>query len=117
MSPLMEKLAGMGCDMNAAWNRFLHDADFFEQCFRKLLEDPAFEALGSAIQEHDKEAGFEYSHMLKGIIVTVGLTPMYQEIEAIVEPLRAGQEAGVQEAYGRLMSKREQFLKLLEEER
>ena len=43
----MEKLAGMGCDMNAAWNRFLHDADFFEQCFRKLLEDPVFEALGS----------------------------------------------------------------------
>ena len=42
---------------------------------------------------------------------------MYQEIEAIVEPLRAGQEAGVQEAYGRLMSKREQFWKLLEEER
>ena len=101
MSPLMEKLAGMGCDMNAAWNRFLHDADFFEQCFRKLLEDPVFEV----------------SHMLKGIIATVGLTPMYQEIEAIVEPLRAGQEAGVQEAYGRLMSKREQFLKLLEEER
>ena len=117
MTPLMEKLAGMGCDMNAAWNRFLNDADFFEQCFRKLLEDPAFEALGSAIQEQNQEAGFACSRMLKGMIARVGLTPMYQEIEAIVEPLRAGQEAGVQEAYGRLMSKREQFWKLLEEER
>lgn len=117
MMQLMEKLACMGCDMEGALSRFLNDEDFFEQCFRKLLEDPGFEALGSAIGKHDKEAGFEYSHMLKGIITTVGLTPMCHEIEAIVEPLRTGREDGVAEAYGRLMRHRQEFQKLLEEER
>lgn len=38
MTPLMEKLAGMGCDMNAAWNRFLNDADFLSSAFENCLK-------------------------------------------------------------------------------
>ena len=59
--------------------------------------DPAFETLGRALDEENAADGFDAAHSLKGILANTGLTPLYNTIVRIVEPLRAGKVNGLKQ--------------------
>lgn len=63
----------------------------------------------------DTRQAFDTAHMLKGIIGNCGITPMYEVIVSIVEPLRAGAAdlSGPIEDYQRLLARRETARKIL----
>jgi hypothetical protein len=110
---LIEALVKKGCDIPSAMARFLNDKGFYCQILRTVPEETAFADLGKALQEGDRKTGFEKAHELKGMLANMGLTPMYQEACAIVEPLRAGKLTGTLEHYETLMKQLDDLKDLL----
>ncbi len=74
MAALMDELRARGCDVEGALTRFL----------------PAFSALDEALKAKDAETAFRHAHTLKGLTANMGLTPLYDIVVKIVEPLRGG---------------------------
>ena len=76
-----------------------------------MLSDPAFEKLGEELRGQETHAAFDTAHMLKGIIGNCGITPMYEIIVRIVEPLRKGRPdfAGLEEDYGQMIKIRNEI--------
>ena len=58
-----------------------------------LFQDQNLQKLGDALEGGDMQAAFEAAHTLKGVVGNMGLTPLYQAVCAIVEPLRAKEGA------------------------
>ncbi len=90
MIALLNELRDRGCDVEGALVRFLNKEDFYAKCYKKFLDDPAFTALDQALKDKDADAAFRHAHTLKGLIANMGLTPLYEIVVKIVEPLRGG---------------------------
>ncbi|MDD6397792.1 MAG: Hpt domain-containing protein [Selenomonadaceae bacterium] len=90
MSALTEKLAERGCNIAEAMGRFMDNEPFYERCFTKYLADSSFDALGEALAAKDVKAAFEAAHNLKGVSANMGITPVNDIVNDLVEELRAG---------------------------
>ena len=90
MAALMDELRARGCDVEGALTRFLNNEAFYAKCYKKFLDDPAFSALDEALKAKDAETAFRHAHTLKGLTANMGLTPLYDIVVKIVEPLRGG---------------------------
>lgn len=112
---LMEKLRAWGCDVEGALERFIGDEEFYISCLKMTTEDLGFEELGEALREGDAEKAFDSAHTLKGVLANVGLTPMFEVIVRIVEPLRAGQMENLMPIYEELLQANQYLKGLLEE--
>jgi hypothetical protein len=100
---LFEKLREQNCDVEGALARFLDDEELYVQFYKELLNDNLFTELGLAINERRIGDAFDYAHTLKGVIGNMGITPMYETICDIVEPLRIGSTEGVSQKYDELL--------------
>lgn len=110
MSNRLEKLAVLGCDVTGAMDRFLNDEEFYFSCYDKFMGDLGFVQLKNDLNNHDIPAAFDCAHALKGVIANLGLTSLYNVIDEIVEPLRAGTDEGLLSKYDKLMEEREKYL-------
>lgn len=106
MGTLVEKVRTYGADVSGAMERFLDDEDLYEKCLLTFVDDESFAGLKEAIDNKDYEQAFNCAHTLKGVAANLGLTPLYDAIVGIVEPLRAkdysdldNQYAAVADAY------------------
>ncbi len=100
---LFEKLREQNCDVEGALARFLDDEELYVQFYKELLNDKLFTELGLAINERRISDAFDCAHTLKGVIGNMGLTPMFETICDIVEPLRVGSTEGVSPKYDELL--------------
>ena len=110
MSNRLEKLAALGCDVTGAMDRFLNDEEFYFSCYDKFMGDLGFVQLKNDLNNHDIPASFDCAQALKGVIANLGLTSLYNVIDEIVEPLRAGTDEGLLSKYDKLMEEREKYL-------
>ena len=113
MNDKLLKLTYWGCNIQAALPRFLEDEEFMLECIAQVSVDPAFESLGRFLDEENVAGAFDAAHTLKGILANTGLTPLYDIIVRIVEPLRAGKSEGLKTEYALLLNQREQLRRLL----
>ncbi|MDD3252438.1 MAG: Hpt domain-containing protein [Lachnospiraceae bacterium] len=109
----LEQLKQAGCDIDGALERFLQDEEFYLECYEQVMADENFEGLGDALKAHNVEQAFDCAHALKGVIANMGLTPVFNQLAKIVEPLRAGKDEGLLEPYQKLLDIREEFRKLI----
>lgn len=115
MSKLLDELILCGCkDMNVTMERFTNDEEFFLEIVRSMVNDKGFARLGDEIKAEDIKNAFETAHMLKGIIVNCGITPMSVLIVEIVEPLRSNTMDGVSENDTLLMEKRKMIADIVQ---
>lgn len=113
MQELIEELEDLGCDMEETMERFLNNEELYFDCLGKALDDKSFILLGRTLDEKDTRAAFEHAHNLKGLMANMGLAPIYNEVVAIVEPLRKGEYyEELLDYYDNMMQKRERFLKI-----
>ncbi len=113
MDKLLESL---GCkDIETTKARFLNDTDFYLEIVNEMLGDAGFETLGGQLERRETNAAFDTAHMLKGIAGNCGVTPLYDLIVQIVEPLRGGapEYPALEETYRRLMEQRKTALTTL----
>lgn len=113
----MEKLLGIlrdwNCDIDGAMARFMNDQELYRHCLCAVVDDKAFIRLGEALKEGNAAEAFDQAHTLKGVIANMGLTPMYDIIVEIVEPLRAGTCEPLLPLYNKLIEANEKLRKLL----
>lgn len=115
MNIKLQRLEQWGCDIPGALPRFLDDEEFMLECIEQVSEDPAFEALRKSLCENEVRKAFEAAHTLKGIIANTGLTPLYEQVVRIVEPLRGGSAEGLLERYDALEKARGELIALLQD--
>jgi chemotaxis protein histidine kinase CheA len=112
MDELLERLKSEGCDVDGSMDRFLNDKEFYISCFKEVLNDPAFKQLGEALDDKNTKEAFDAAHTLKGIILNLGITPLYEIIVHIVEPLRVGKYDGVDRYFKKLTEERDTLKKI-----
>lgn len=113
MKDTIERLREWGCDMDGAMERFLNDEDLYRDCLNAVIEDEAFDRLKTALDAHNAQEAFGYAHTLKGVLANMGLTPMFDIITLLVEPLRAGNCENLMPEYGKLIESREKLKSLM----
>lgn len=96
---MFDKLREYGCDVDNAMERFVDDKEFYMECYDVLFSSDSLEQLGNALKNRDIQEAFICSHGMKGTLGNLGLTPLYELMAPIVEPLRAGEMDGVMDAY------------------
>ena len=79
-----------GANYELTMNRFLHNEAMYLKLLNKLPADPNLQRLEKALECGDLSDAFEAAHTLKGVAGNLGLTPLFDAVSAIVEPLRAG---------------------------
>lgn len=99
MTDLIGRLRTYGADMDGALERFVGDEELYADCFQLFWEDASFPALDSALARQDYAAAFEAAHTLKGVAGNLGLTPLFDAVCALVEPLRQGERDGLEPLY------------------
>lgn len=111
---LLGKLIGWGCDVASALPRFLDDKSMYVMFVKQVVDEPAFPLLGQAIASGDVKAAFEKAHELKGVVANMSLTPLFNRVVLIVEPLRAGKWTDVTENYALLQKEWGEFKALVQ---
>lgn len=109
MNEKIEALRNWNCDIDGAMERFLNDEEMYLSFLPTVANEPAFDALGKAIEANDVKDAFEQSHLLKGVVANMGLTPILDVIVKIVEPARAGTLDGAEGNYQELVKQLNQF--------
>ena len=107
MNKLYGELRGWGCDVDGALERVINDDELYLACLQSIAHDETFFSLGDALRAGDNERAFDCAHTLKGVLANLGLTPIYDSVVRIVEPLRAKSAEGVMEEYEKLLAARE----------
>lgn len=97
MSTLIDKLKAFGCtddDLRKAVERFLNSEAFYERCLGKYLNDKSFAELGKCLESNVLVAReiFEPAHNLKGVTANMGITPILDEVNIIVEAVREDED-------------------------
>lgn len=84
-------LEAYGVDYEGTMRRVMHNQQLYLKLLDMLLADDNLGKLGEALRQDDRRAAFEAAHTLKGMTGNMGLTPLYQAVCALTEPLRAGE--------------------------
>lgn len=103
MSDIIEALRNEGCDVEGALDRCLQDEEFYLSLLAQSVEDDAFAELEKCLKDHKIQEAFDCAHTLKGIMSNMGLTPVYNVVVKIVEPLRNGSDEGLETVFSELI--------------
>lgn len=87
-----------GGDYQATMARFLDNEAMYLKFLPKLFQDDSLHKLGDALDAGNLSDAFTAAHTLKGVAGNLGLTPLYESVCAIVEPLRQNKDAESNEA-------------------
>jgi HPt (histidine-containing phosphotransfer) domain-containing protein len=85
----VEKLNEFGADTNEALERCMNNEQFYLMLVEKALKDDSLERLDLALKDGNLDEGFEIAHSLKGVLLNLSLTPLYEVIVEITELLRS----------------------------
>lgn len=91
MRSFKEILEAYGVDYQTTMERFMGNENMYRRILEMFFRDGNLKKLGEALDAQDYAAAFDAAHTLKGVVGNMGLTPLYQAVCAIVEPLRAGE--------------------------
>ncbi len=114
MGEIIDMLEARGCDVDGAMERFMHDEEFYMECFYDVLADENFLLLGDYIRERDVDRAFDCAHMLKGLLSNMGISSMHDIIVQMVELLRGGVTEGLMDMYGGLIEEKKSYDAMLE---
>lgn len=114
MANLREVFQKYGGDYETTMARFMGNEQMYLRILSMLPRDENLHKLGQALQAGDYPAAFDAAHTLKGMAGNLGLTPLYQAVCAIVEPLRAGEKLDYSPLYLSVHKEYEQAAALLE---
>ena len=120
MKTFKGKFEEYGGDYAATMARFMNNETMYLKFLNMFFKDENLDKLSEAIKNNDLDSAFEAAHTLKGVVANMGLTPMYNAVNTMVEPLRVRKEdpeypamlEKIQAEYARVL----EFYKQLEEE-
>lgn len=82
---------------------------------KKFSTDKTFSELEKAMEARDIEMIFRQSHTLKGVAANLGLKPLFEHTQVLVEITRHGSSEGIDEAFEKIKKDYEEIIRLIEE--
>lgn len=88
MGNFKETFEAYGADYALTMERFMGNEAMYLRLLDMLFKDDNLQKLSAALEQGDLAAAFAAAHTLKGVVGNMGLTPLYDAICIILEPLR-----------------------------
>ena len=85
----IEQLRAFGCNVDEGIARCVNNEGFYLMLVNKFLSTTDLNNLEKALKENDLETAFKEAHSLKGVCGNLSLTPLFNVLVEMVEPLRA----------------------------
>lgn len=82
---------------------------------KKFSTDKTFSELEKAMEARDIEMIFRQSHTLKGVAANLGLKPLFEHTQVLVEITRHGSSEGIDEAFEKIKKDYEEIIRLIAE--
>lgn len=86
----LERLAAYGVDIPQTLWRFRENEVLYEKLLRCFVAEPGFTDLQKAVLQHEYMESFKIAHTMKGVAANLGLTPLYDALNAFVKTVRGG---------------------------
>lgn len=115
MSVLLDRFTAYGVNPQEVMERFVDDEELYAACLEEFMHDAAFDRLKEALEASDYSAAFDQAHTLKGVAGNLGLTPLYNVICEIVEPLRVSTQQNYDALYTKIAEERDKVAGILKE--
>lgn len=84
------KLSKAGINASEGIARFGGNPEAYEKFLNRFPDEPHFQQLCTAIQQHETQAAFMAAHSLKGEVGNLSMNRLYEDLCPLVEELRAG---------------------------
>ncbi len=84
----VEQLRALGCNVEEGLTRCMNNESFYLMLVNKFIATTDLSKLENALKENDLENAFKECHSLKGVCGNLSLTPLFDILNKIVEPLR-----------------------------
>ena len=81
-----------GVDYALTMERFMQQESLYIKILGMLFQDESLAELRTALAKRDLSLAFQAAHTLKGVSGNLGLTPLYDAVCTLVEPLRRGED-------------------------
>lgn len=115
MDEVQEIMKSYGMDGEATMRRFMGNTKLYIKLLDMLPADNSIHELDDALSAGDLEKAFEAAHTLKGVAGNLGLSPLYDAVCVIVEPLRKGEAVeGYPALFGAVQKEFKNALAMLE---
>ena len=108
----IDDLEGCGANTAEGLARCMGNEELYLRLVQTALADDKFEALSDAIAKGNRDAAFEASHALKGVLANLSLTPLCDPVTDICELLRASKDADYDALVAKVMATRQELLAL-----
>lgn len=92
MRTFREILESYGADYDSTMNRVMNSESMYLKLLDMFFADKSMDLLKEALHSGNLPEAFEAAHTLKGMTGNMGLTPLYDAVCILVEPLRRGSE-------------------------
>lgn len=110
---ILNALEAWGVNLEETLSRFIDDSELYIECLYTFADDNNFVDLGVALQNADYQRAFDCAHTLKGVAGNLGLTPLFNVLSDLVEPLRANIYDNLLKLYENVMAIQEQVKGIL----
>lgn len=88
----IEQLKAFGCNVEEGLKRCMNNEAFYLMLINKFLTSTDLSKLENSLKENDLENAFKETHSLKGVCGNLSLTPLFNVLIEMVEPLRVKTE-------------------------
>ncbi len=111
---VMDQLKAAGANLDEGLARLAGNEELYLKLVKMTLENKGFEKLGEDLKAGNLEEAFQSAHALKGVTGNLSLTPLFDAICGIVEPLRVKDPSFDYAAqYEKIMELYKQFIEIV----
>lgn len=108
----IESLKNFGANTEEGLARCMGNEALYLKLVVVMLADKNFDKLKTAIESNNLDEAFEAAHALKGALGNLALTPMYDMVVKITEPLRNRTKMDYGEMVSELLTLRDKLSEL-----
>ena len=98
----VEQLKALGCNTSEGLQRCMNNESFYLMLVNKFIATTDLSKLGEALKNNDLETAFKETHSLKGVAGNLSLTPLFNVLVEMVEPLREKKQMDYLPLYNKL---------------
>ena len=88
----VEQLKAIGCNTSEGLGRCMNNEAFYLMLVNKFIATTDLSKLENALKSNDLDTAFKEAHSLKGVAGNLSLTPLFNVLVEMVEPLRNKEE-------------------------
>ena len=105
----LSKLREYGANVDEGMGRCLNNESFYLMLVDEALKDTTLLNLEGLIKEKNFKEAFELTHALKGMYGNLSITPLFNAVATIVEPLRRNEDIDYTEMIKNVMDEFNRF--------